>query len=401
MLRERITDAKLKLRALVHRRQLDRDLEDELEFHLATREEKIRHKTAARDEARDSARRFFGNPILLKERCRELWTFVSLETLCQDVRYALRILRASPAFTLVAILSLALGIGANTAIFSLIDAILLRELPVHNPGELVEVMAANRNGDNAGMSIPMLEEFEGRQQVFRSMFAWAQHSIVNVETGKAFTRTDLWGADGNFHAGLGARPLLGRLITPTDVNLHGGAPAQVAVLGYDFWRNQLDGDPSAHGSTIRIEDLPFEVIGVTRGDFTGLRADTELTVTIPITALPLVSGQPLDRVYDRSFSGCHRPAQRWLHSRAGRGATRESVAGGSGRDGPAGRFSLRPPAIFFESPRCQIRGQRLYSAAQTFRRTPVRSDWHCRARSADCLREPRELACLARGGTSP
>jgi putative ABC transport system permease protein len=301
MLKERMTHAKLKLRALVHRRQLDRDLEDELEFHLAMREEKMGRKTAASGEARDSARRFFGNPTLLKERCRELWAFASLERLCQDVRYALRILRANPAFTTVAILSLALGIGANTAIFSLIDAILLRDLPVHNPGQLVELMPADPKGDNAGMSIPMLEEFERRQQVFSSMFAWAQHSIVNVATGKTFARTDLWGADGNLYAGLGARPLFGRLITPADVNLHRGAPAQVAVLGYDFWRNQLDGDPSAIGATIRIEDIPFEVIGVTRENFTGLRADTELAITVPITAFPLVSGQPLGRVYERSW----------------------------------------------------------------------------------------------------
>jgi predicted permease len=301
MFAEWITEVKLKLKALVRRRQFDRDLEEELEFHLAMRQETIRSKGLPREVAHDSARHAFGNLASLRERCRAMWTFVSLETLWQDIRYAARILRANPAFTTVGVLSLALGIGANTAIFSLIDAILLRDLPVREPGRLVEIMPADGHGDNAGTSLAMLEEFKRRQRVFSTMFSWVQHSVVNVEAQNAFARIDLWGTDGEFYAGLGARPLLGRFITPGDVNLHSGAPAQVAVLGYDFWRNQLGGNRSVIGETIRVEGMSFEVIGVSREDFTGLRADTQPAITIPITALPLVSGQSPEHVYDRDW----------------------------------------------------------------------------------------------------
>ena len=225
-----------------------------------------------------------------------------MQTLWQDLRFGLRMLARLPAFTIVAVLTLALGIGANTAIFSLIDAILFRDLPVRNPSQLVEVMPADRHGDNAGMSLPMLEEFRKRQRVFRSMFAWWGGGIVNAEFGGVKLRADLWAVDGGFYSELGAAPYLGRFMTPSDVNLHEGAPAQLAVLGYDFWRSQLGGDPSVIGKTIRIEDMPFEIVGLTRQDFTGLRIDTQPAITIPITAEPLVFGEPLDRVYDRGWT---------------------------------------------------------------------------------------------------
>jgi predicted permease len=301
MIGEWLATARSKLKALVRRRQLDRDLEDELQFHLAMREEKDRTAGLAARDARDSAYRQFGNAASLKARCREMWTFVSLETLWQDVRHALRILRGNLAFTAVAILSLALGIGANTAIFSLIDAILLRDLPVRNPSQLVEVMPANANGDNAGVSLPMLEAFESRQRVFSSMFAWSGGGAVNVETQGGPIRIDVSTVDGEFYSELGVSPLLGRFITPADVNLHNGAPAQVAVLGYDFWRRQFRGDPSIIGRTIRIERVPFDIIGVSQESFSGMRADVRPAITIPLTAEPLIFAQSLEHVYDRKW----------------------------------------------------------------------------------------------------
>lgn len=224
-----------------------------------------------------------------------------MDSLLQDLRFALRMLRKSPGFTAVALLTLALGIGANTAIFSLIDTILLRDLPVRNPSQLVEIMPATRSGDNAGMSLAMLEEFRKDQSVFSSMFGWWGGALVNAEFAGAKLRLDLWTVDGEFYSELGAAPFLGRFITSRDVNLHQGAPASVAVLGYDFWRSQLGGDPSVVGKTIQIEGVPFEIIGVTPQDFTGLRIDTQPAVTIPITAEPLPFGEPLDHVYDRDW----------------------------------------------------------------------------------------------------
>ena len=146
MFREWFTAGWLKLKALAMRKRLERDLEEELQFHLAKRAEKNRRWGLATDDARAAARRRFGSVTLVKEDCRELWIFSWMETLWKDVRYAARILSKSPGFVAVVVFSLALGIGANTAVFSVMKAVLLRTLPYEHPETLATIWSTHQWG---------------------------------------------------------------------------------------------------------------------------------------------------------------------------------------------------------------------------------------------------------------
>jgi hypothetical protein len=134
----------------------------------------------------------------------------------------------------------------------------------------------------------MFEEFAKDQKVFSDIFAWWGDAVLNVETDGVLSRTDVWAVTGNFHSQLAAVPEIGRLFMPGDVNLRAVA-AQLAVLGYGFWQRYYGGAPDVIGKTIRIEGVPFTVIGVTRRGFTGISAELESGVTVPITAKPLFS----------------------------------------------------------------------------------------------------------------
>jgi predicted permease len=201
----------------------------------------------------------------------------------QDIHYALRMLRKSPGFTAVAVLTLALGIGANTAIFSLVDGLVLRELPVPHPEQLVSFGAPY-------VSLPMFQEITRDQKVFSGTFAWWGSALMNVEANGEFSRAMVDPVTGNFYSELGAAPQIGRLLDPDDVDLDATAPAQIAVLGYDFWQRQYAGDRRVIGKTLKIEGHPFTIVGVTRKGFNGMNLETEDDITVPLTAEPLING---------------------------------------------------------------------------------------------------------------
>jgi predicted permease len=207
----------------------------------------------------------------------------------QNLRYSLRALRKNPGFTTVAILSLALGIGANLAIFTLINALLLRDLPVPHPERLVE-LSVLRQDHKIPFSYPMFQELGRGQRVFSGLLGWMDSVIPNVEVNGVFARGNVLAVSSDFYSELGATPLLGRLLTPEDVNPHAGSTSQVAVIGYEFWQRRFGGTPDVLEKQVRVEGRPFTIVGVTRRWFTGLTPGEPPEVTIPITAFPPLHG---------------------------------------------------------------------------------------------------------------
>ena len=191
------------------------------------------------DEAEYAARRQFGNVTLIKERSREVWGWTWIETLLQDLRYALRTMRRNPGFAAVAVLSLALGTGANTAIFSLLDTILLRSLPVRNPGELVFVHRVDRRESVSRFSYPAYRELREKCESFAGLLAFSPANGVIVRNTGSKGAAQSEGARGQLVSGdffhvLGVPALMGRILRPEDDRVVGGHP--VAVISHGYWK---------------------------------------------------------------------------------------------------------------------------------------------------------------------
>ncbi len=263
--------------------RLSRDLDRELEFHLAERADELMAGGMGEAEARRQARLRFGGAGVQKERTRERDVLPWLESLAADVRYALRSLRASPGFTLVAVLSLGLGIGANTAIFSLVDAVMLRSLPVSRPEELVQVTMGAASGD---FTNPLWEELRDRQDVFAGAFATADERFDLAGGGEVRPVDGAW-VSGGFFGALGVAPAAGRLLAATDD--FRGCPA-VAVLGHGFWQGAYGGAAGAVGRTVSLNGHPFQIVGVAGRGFTGVEVGRAAQVFAPLCARAVLEG---------------------------------------------------------------------------------------------------------------
>jgi len=207
-----------------------------------------------------------------------------------NFRYALRVLARNPGFTVVAVLSLSLGIGGNIAIFTLINALLLRALPVAHPEQLVQLSLVRRDG-KIPFSFPMFREVERGQRVFTGLFGWGNSGGTNVEVHGALELNRVVAVTGKAHSEFGATPLLGRLLTPADCDSN-STNANVAVIGYEFWQRRFGGALDVVGTQIRVEGHPFTIVGVTRKWFTGLSTGEPPEVTVPVTAEPLLTNMP-------------------------------------------------------------------------------------------------------------
>jgi hypothetical protein len=265
------------------------DLEEELAFHLAMRQAKGFDVHTDQQETIDqySARKQFGNVTRLKEACREMWTFNFLETLWQDVHYGARMLRKNPGFAAIAILTLALGIGANTAIFSITYQILLRALPVSNPDELVILRSpgpspGHTHSDGTVMfSYPMYRDLrEHSMQVFTGLLA--RLDVTLSVAGPGFSeRANGELVSGNYFDVLGIHPALGRVLSADDETARGANP--VAVLSYGYWTRRFGNNPAVLNQQLTINGTSLTVVGVARAGFAGIQVGQSPDIFVPVT----------------------------------------------------------------------------------------------------------------------
>ena len=228
----------------------------------------------------------FWDALLLQPRRLE-------DEMFQDLRYGARMLVKNKSFTAVAILSLALGIGANTAIFQLIDAVRLRTLPVRAPQELAEVRLADMKGARGGfvrspsVTNPIWEQIRDRQQVFSGIFAWGTDN-VNLAPGGEVRSARMLYVSGDFFNTLGVQPALGRVFTTSDDQRGCGEPGP--VISHEFWQSEYGGDANVIGRKLMLADHPFEIIGVTPSNFFGMEVGRSFDLALPLCAIPLVRG---------------------------------------------------------------------------------------------------------------
>jgi predicted permease len=250
----------LRLRSLFRWGQADQELDDELRDHLERKTEEYVAKGMAPEEARRRARLDLGGIEQTKERCRDARRMNWIQDLIQDLLYGLRMLRKSPGFTAVAIVTVALGIGANTAIFSIVNAVLLRPLPLPEPDRLVRI-AFNEPGlglRDVPFSVPELDDLRNRAGVFKDVSTIASAS-ANLTGADHPERLEFIVTHPNYFSMLGATPQIGRLFGPQDFAL-GFAP--VAVISDGLWRRAYGADPNVIGSTVRLDSDPYTIVGV-------------------------------------------------------------------------------------------------------------------------------------------
>jgi len=210
-----------------------------------------------------------------------------MQTLLQDLRYGARMLLKKPGFTAVAVLTLALGIGANTAIFSLIDAVLLKTLPVKDPEQLVALTSVTGAGERKySFSYPTFHDLRERNQVFAEIFAYDGLALHLSESGQT-ERVSGQLVSGNFFSGLGVKPLLGRVFSAEDDKSPGAH--LVAILGHNLWRRRFASDPNVVGKTIHLNSYPFTVIGVAPPGFFGVEVGASPDVWVSMMMQPQLS----------------------------------------------------------------------------------------------------------------
>jgi len=279
---------KFRLRAITRPGEHARELSEEMDFHLGRDAAQLAHDAAApadEDEARWAARRRFGNRTWLAEEARRMSGIGWLDVLGQDLRFALRTFRRAPGFTAVAVVTLALGIGANTAIFSAVDALLLRPLPFREPGRLMSVsLTVPQRGnfpprDDVAWSWPKFQMLRGAQHVFASTTLWFSEPFT-IRYGDQTLRDQGEYTDDGYLTTLGVRPALGRNFAAGETaSFHA---ADVAVISDALWQRLYDADRAVLGKTVLVNGIPYTIVGVTPPGFQGLSGQAVLW--LPLTS---------------------------------------------------------------------------------------------------------------------
>jgi predicted permease len=298
------------------------DLHQDIRDHLARETQDNIDRGMSPEEAHYAALRKFGNVTRVQEDTREVWSVVWLERLVQDVRYGLRMLRLSPSFTIVVVLTLALGIGANTAIFSLINAVMLRSLPVENPKQLVVLRWGAHNSPNihgymssgdcpsdlargaanptgCSFSQPMFREI-ALADAFSGVAAFANSGRLDLTGNGPASVINGQIVSGDFFRTMGVQAAAGRVLQATDDN---PAAAPVAVLNYGYWQSAFGGSREVIGRTIELNSVPFTIVGVAEPRFTGITPGSDYDVWLPLSNAQRITNPQLwqDRQGDPSF----------------------------------------------------------------------------------------------------
>jgi predicted permease len=274
----------LRLRSVFRRKSVEQELEDELQFHLEHHAEIQMAKGLPPEEARREALRAIGGLTQRKEECRDMRKTRPLEIIWRDIRYGLRSLKSSPLFTLVAILSLALGIGANTAIFTLMYGILWKPLPVRDPGQLVQLMRISSTDSDGGYSWYLYRQLSETAPPFGELIAKTAASREKFG-GSIDCPERVMGeaVSANYFRALRVAALRGRLFDPADDNISGGS--HLAVLSQAFWAARFRSDSSILGKTIYYGEAPYVVVGIAEAGFAGVQPGTAVDMWVPVTAV--------------------------------------------------------------------------------------------------------------------
>ncbi|HEU0176942.1 MAG TPA: ABC transporter permease [Blastocatellia bacterium] len=292
-----------RLRGLFLKRKLEQELEDEIRAHLDMQIEDNLRQGMSPDEARYEALRKFGGVEQVKESYRDRRTLSVVDSTLQDLRYALHMLRRSPGFAVVAILLLALGIGGNTALFSIVDAVFLKSLPVKAPEQLVMLTHTThvmRLMSADGFFYGNYKRFRDQDQTLSGVLAYHPLRLTVSVNGQPEPALSGQLVTGNYYTVLGVNAALGRTISPEDDQKPGAQP--VCVISDGYWQRRFGRDPGVVGKTIHLSGLPFTIIGVTPPEFFGAEVGTAMDISVPATMRrQLVPGFFGDDAIDSQF----------------------------------------------------------------------------------------------------